>query len=354
MKKSNDLAIISTHKTPLMGFAALMIYVFHQWEHQWIRPEFSLPWLDFAVNFVQRIGFFGVDIFFLLSGMGLIYAIEKRTVFSFYVRRLERVYPAFLFSALLRYAILGWTLTEFLKKVLLYDFFFVDIGSILWFVPSIIVFYLLFPLYHQGFRRAGSKALFTFAAILVWLVASVGLAGLLRGDLFSATNRIPIFLVGIYLGWFIKERDFSFKPYHRLILLFMLILGLFLMYMTSYRNLFLLVPISNCCVPTFLLTIPSVFILAKLFSLLDKGSVSCYLVKFFSFFGRISLELYCMHEFLDDILRPRLSISYEYTLAHSGRINLIIFLSAVLAAMLLHFLCTALLRGIHTFKKEKT
>lgn len=353
MKTKNDLALISRYKKPLMGFAALMIYLFHQWEFQWLRPELSPPLLDFAVNFVQRIGFFGVDIFFLLSGMGLIYAIEKGSLISFYSRRIERVYPAFFISGLLHSLTMAWTATEFLKKVLLYDFFFVKIDSILWFVPAIIVLYLLFPLYYQGFKRAGSKSLFTAGAILIWLVASIGLTGILRVDFYSATNRIPVFLLGIYFGWYIKERDFSFKLRHGLIALLMLVSGLYLMYLTSYKDLFLLVPASNCCIPALLLAIPTVLIMAEIFALLDRAAPTRWATKLFSFFGGISLELYCMHGLVDGALRPRLCISYEYTLAHHGRINLIIFICAVFAAFVLHYLCNLLLRGIHTLKKEK-
>ena len=45
--------------------------------------------------FYQTSGFCGVDIFLLLSGIGLVYAIEKSSIGTFYRRRLERVFVPF-------------------------------------------------------------------------------------------------------------------------------------------------------------------------------------------------------------------------------------------------------------------
>ena len=345
--KNNYFSIISTYRTPLMGLAALMIYIFHQWEHQWVRLTYSHETLDFLINFVQRSAFYGVDIFFFLSGLGLIYAIEKHSVTEFYVRRLERVYLPFLFSALARAFVLGWGLVEFARKVFFIDFLFVSTSSILWFVPAIVFLYLFFPVYYGAFKKFGNVYIFMFLSLVIWFLFAVGLRAHIRGDFYSVINRIPIFLLGIFFGWFIREKDFRFNVLHLLGLTVCFSVGLYLSYLTSYKGLFLLVPISNCFLPTFLLTLPTILFATKVFSLLDKFLLGSYIVKAFSFFGKISLELYCMHEFIDDILRPRLSVSYEYCLAHSGRINLIIFLCALAATLLLYFLCQLILRLIH-------
>ena len=330
-----------------MGLAALMIYLFHQWEHQWVRVTCGHETIEALFNFVQRIAFYGVDIFFFLSGIGLIYAIEKHSLFRFYARRLERVYLPFLLSAIARAVIFGWGFIELAKKITFYDFFFVNVSSILWFIPAIICFYLLFPAFYQLFKSFGKRSAFMLCLLLLWLLVAVGLKEQIRVDFYSVINRIPIFLLGAFFGWFIRERDCCFGIVHALIMLACFVLGLCLSYLTIYRDLFLLVPISNCCVPAFLLTVPTVFFAAEIFSLLDKIRLGTYIVKIFSFFGKISLELYCMHEFLDDVLRPRLSVSYEYCLAHGGRINLIIFVCVIAAALVLYSLCRLILRFVH-------
>lgn len=347
MKKNNYFSIISTYRTPLMGLAALMIYIFHQWEHQWVHVTYGHETLDFFFNFAQRIAFSGVDIFFFLSGIGLIYAIEKHSLLEFYVRRLERVYLPFLLSALVRAAVLGWGLIELARKILFIDFLFVSVNSILWFVPAIVFFYLFFPAFYRAFNYFKNTYVFMLFSFALWFLFAVGFSEFIRGDLYSVINRIPIFLLGVFFGWFIREKDCRFNALHLLGLICSFSVGLYLSYLTSYKGLFLLVPISNCFIPTFLLTLPTILFAAKVFSLFDKFLLGSYIVKAFSFFGKISLELYCMHEFLDDILRPRLSVSYEYCLAHGGRINLIIFLCVLAATVLLYYLCQFVLRLIH-------
>ena len=100
MQKRNDFGQINKFRTTIMGVAALWIYIFHIW----------VPIIDndniFAnvEQFTKRIGFYGVDIFFLLSGMGLINAIKKRTVCDFYKRRISRVFLPFVLMALVKMA----------------------------------------------------------------------------------------------------------------------------------------------------------------------------------------------------------------------------------------------------------
>ena len=348
MDRKNDFSLISRYKGPIMGLAALMIYIFHQWQHQWVHPEIASPILYLLFHFPQRISFLGVDIFFLLSGMGLVYAIEKRSLFSFYIRRLERVYLPFLLSSFVMALFSGWGIIELARKVSFFDFFFVNVNSILWFVPAIIIFYLFFPAYFQLFHRSGNKFVFTVGAIAVWLVAALALKNILRGDFYSVVNRIPIFLAGIFLAWFIREKDFAITKAVWAGIVFSLVLGLFLAYMTNFKGMYLLVPISNCCVPNFLMAIPLSMIAAYAFSFINRYTLGSYVVRFFSFFGTISLELYCMHEWLDDIIRPRMSVSYEFCVDYGWCIDLVVFISAVASALLLHYACRRLLKVLRS------
>lgn len=61
-----------------MGFAALWILFFHEW--QILSTPGSL-WHEIEY-FVKRIGFCGVDIFFLLSGMGMVYSSDCFLLFA--------------------------------------------------------------------------------------------------------------------------------------------------------------------------------------------------------------------------------------------------------------------------------
>ena len=79
---------LSKYRTELMGFAILWIFLFHS---NIYIPEFLAPF-----KFVKAIGYSGVDIFFLLSGLGLSFSISKNTsLVQFYKKRLKRIIPTF-------------------------------------------------------------------------------------------------------------------------------------------------------------------------------------------------------------------------------------------------------------------
>ncbi len=49
------------------------------------------------VSFIDRIGYYGVDIFLFLSGMGLCYGYKKyKSYFSYLKKRFLRIYPTYL------------------------------------------------------------------------------------------------------------------------------------------------------------------------------------------------------------------------------------------------------------------
>ena len=79
-EQNNDINILSKWRGVLMGFSALWILFYHEY-----IPLVTTPVFLYKIEkFVKRIGFCGVDIFFLLSGMGLTYAIQKTNLPRFY------------------------------------------------------------------------------------------------------------------------------------------------------------------------------------------------------------------------------------------------------------------------------
>lgn len=328
---------ILKYRLPIMGLAALWIFIFHESEHEWVKVYFSPQWLSSALYFIKRIGFCGVDIFLLLSGIGLVHSIEKHSLTSFYSRRLKRVFLPFFVVGLIRMFVDGWSLSTFLRKIFLYDFLFVNINSLLWFIPVILILYLFFPLYYKYFSNSRRKILFTLAAFTVWLVFSLLMKDTLRGDLYAFTNRIPIFLTGVLCGWYMREEKLNFRRPWLFLFVGIFFVGLILSFLTNYRSLYLLVPISNCCVPTFLLATSCTVLAAEAFSLIDRFYLGKGILKILSFFGKMSLEIYIVQEWLDDILRPRLIPSYESWINNFAFINLAIAVCVFTAAFILYY-----------------
>ena len=316
MDKSNDricnngFQLISKYRGAIMGFAAVCIYYYHEWIPLFASPDdgsFSL--LSVTEAYTKRIGFFGVDIFFLLSGLGLTFAIKKESTPRFFCRRLRRVLPPFLTVALIRCFLEKWDAAAFFGNISGYGFYAKSIYSFLWFVPAIITLYLVFPLYYRVFRKADDKVLFTAGVIVIWLLITLLVRDSMREDLFGFTNRIPVFVIGVLFGYLTQHRaDTVFTGKTYLFLLLLLSLGLYLAYLANFRSVDLVVPVGNCCLPNCLIAVSLPFLIAGLLDIMERrlARLGKGVAKALGFFGTFTLEFYCVQEWFGDFMIPRL------------------------------------------------
>lgn len=177
MEEKSMIAVISKYRKAIMGFAALWILAMHEWR---LLIPYGESFWEREV-FLKDIGFCGVDIFLLLSGMGLTYAIKKSSVGRFYFGRIKRILFPYLAVAVIVGVSYGWSAREFLANVSGYNFYFKSIYSFMWFVPAILTLYLVFPLYWAIFSRAKNKTVFTLTVLVIWLLVSMVLRDRLRG-----------------------------------------------------------------------------------------------------------------------------------------------------------------------------
>lgn len=329
MDKKNLFSQISACRTAIMGAAALWVWLFHQW-----TPVLgTIPLISQLETFAKDIGFAGVDIFFLLSGMGLMYSRRTDGILAFYRRRALRVYLPFFLTGILVALERHWSIAAFLGNVSGFRFLTVSLYSFLWFVPAILVLYLFFPLYRKWLEGASRPGLFTAAAIGLWLVLSLAFQNTRRTDLYLFTNRIPVFLTGIFLGHLAQRRALTLSPAAAILCLGLLGLGAVLAYLTNYRQMPLLVPMAQCFLPNYLMAVSGVFLMAGLLSLPPIAFVRRGL----EFFGRMSLEFYCIQEWLGAIVRQQLQGRLPVLL-----VNIADLLCVTLAALLLQQLCRLL------------
>ena len=208
--KTVSLEPISRYRSVLMGLAALWIAWYHSYMHFATIPALGKASTAAAVllNTVRSHGNAGVDIFLLLSGLGLYYSFEKMPkALAFYRKRAVRVLPPFLIVSVI------WTgmdcaggLGVFLKRVFLLDFF-TQGNTTCWYVNLLVILYLLYPLLHRFLRKRGCLA----AAVLI--AVSVGIAFALRfltpglyGNISLAVCRLPVFICGAWLGRLVYEK----------------------------------------------------------------------------------------------------------------------------------------------------
>ena len=170
-----------------MGFAALLIFVFH----------FYIPFTDTAAEtFFYRSAYIGVDLFFFLSAVSL--GKNESLPFGSFIRnRLSRVYVPFAVLAVLAAAYKGWAFKKLFFVLCGIDFLQKGGGAFLWFLPGIMLLYLITPLFVRLKSRCGLKSLGLL--FLLWAAAVVLLQyGFHRTRIFILLNRIPIYLLGLY------------------------------------------------------------------------------------------------------------------------------------------------------------
>lgn len=294
---NNGYSLIMKYRYAIMGIATIWIFIFHTWIPVFYNPSNGFTeFVHNAEEYFRIIGYCGVDIFLLLSGMGLTYAIKRGSLARFYYRRIRRVFLPYLAAALIRWPIDQWSVREFFENATGLSFFIKHIHTFCWFVPAIITLYLAFPLYYKLLSKAKSKLLFTSLAITVWFLLTLLVYGHMRYDLYGFTNRIPVFLIGIYFGELSKEpKKITFTKKHYLAVIAAFIAGLFLAYMYNFRDFEIVIPGGKAVVPNILISVSVSFLVAKVLAMLERSLPKLGRVfnEAFSFWGKMSLEMYC-------------------------------------------------------------
>lgn len=296
LSRTNDRAerslyrLLSDHRNALMGFAALWIVIFHTW-----TPLFSyVPVLGAAERFVVRYGFYGVEIFLFLSGLGMVFSIEKHTVGGFYHNRFGKLLLPYAAVAVVRAVVERWTAKEAAMLLSGYAFIFKNAYSFLWYVQTIAVYYLLFPLYYAGMRRSRRPIAYTLAALGVWLTLTLLATSPAFDNLKVFTNRIPVFLIGVLFGELAKRDRL---PSCKKLLPCAAVLfaaGLFTCFVDFFYGVPASLKILASPVANILTALPLCLFLSLLFDRLPRGL--SFVARFFGFLGTISLELYCVQD----------------------------------------------------------
>ena len=192
---------LSACRGELMGLAMLWVMLFHA-DH---LTTSSLP-----LKVVRLSGSCGVDVFLLLSAMGLAVSLSRRPELGRYFRRrLSRVLPAFWLVAG-GYGLCLALAGRIPPATLLWDlstlYFWLNIpGGFNWYIPALLAFYLAAPLCCRVL--AGSRR--REWLVLLWAAAGTALtllaprAGL--GHLAPFLSRIPVFSLGLLMGFYVAE-----------------------------------------------------------------------------------------------------------------------------------------------------
>lgn len=328
VKHRLSLNLVSKYRDAIYGFAILWIVVFHGTAIDKVDFSFGTHLLDWLQVFVN-LGGVGVDIFLFLSGICLYFSyIRHPNIRFFYLKRLARVVlPVWTIYGvywLIRYWILKHSLKAFLGRMSLAQFWISGDQSI-WFVALILVLYLLYPvIFHVLFCRE-KRTVLRFLVLIGMCYIGIVAVSILVPKWYKLTEialtRIPVFIFGCWMGQAVYEQ----KTVHGIwgvvafatATLFVVLLNLNLFHGMTRRFIYLVGGVSLA------------YCLALIFAGIDSlvSNRKPCILRFLSFVGMFSLELYLSHIMVNQVLQ----LSPWYMSGSVGQYGCVVLLALVLA-----------------------
>lgn len=280
---------LSTYRTQLMGIATLMIIACHAPASHVAMPR--------IVAQILSIGDYGVDLFLLLSGLGVYYSLNKQPVKNFTAgvfflkKRFCRIFIPYL-MVYIPYCIFMMSLGEYsirdsLLCVTTLEYWVSHRGA--WFVSLILVLYLLSP---PLCRLMNSKGKWIYVVVILIVIMAIcnfpSVDAFNRGitnNVVSALDRVPSFVLGMAVGSACKQEK------HLSVLWILLPI---VIYVICVKGFF----ISKGLV---FMLIPLMAYLLLLFLNLMKNVKWC--INLFNYLGKISLESYLTNITINSLLR---------------------------------------------------
>lgn len=299
------------NKKVIMSFSALMIIIFHLWINI-TKPNTNIYLIE---TYLRYIGYIGVDIFFFVSAYSL--ANNKIDNYSnFIIKRFKKIYLKFIIFGVIAFFFNKWSFIKLLKIIFGIEFLTKGGGSFLWFIPAIMIIYILLPLYKKLDNKY--KIITPIITIITYLILVITLSINKKTTLLIFINRIPIILLGYY---FSKLKIFEKLQKNNLlyycVALCLTIFGLFFNYYL-YLNHFYLSYFQDIF---YVLSIP---LIIGVILLLDKIKVN----KLFNYLGSITLEVYAIQMIFGYYLTGKL----VKIISNSFLINIISIVIVILIA----------------------
>lgn len=283
-----DLSKISRYRGELMGFAIIIVMLFHV----------NLPTSDPFFG-LRRMGNLGVDIFFFLSGIGLWYSWTKNQDWKrFYMNRAIRIYPAWLIIAGYYYVsrfiastapVTTDRVTDLIGDVLInWDFWKRD-ELTFWYVPATMMMYVFAPMFMEAVRR---HPVFRWLVVLplMWciIVQYVTPVHQAVGHIEIFWSRIPVFMLGIATAEAVRQKKVLDKEAWWMVGAFFALSLWACVWLEQMKH--GRFPLYTERMLYIVLAVTTILIMCEVFSRVPE-----WVRKSFRFVGGISLEIYLLH-----------------------------------------------------------
>lgn len=337
---SYSFGYISDEKIALMGLSILWVMFFHG---TWEVDNYTI------LSFLKRYGNIGVDIFLLLSGVGLYYSFQRLSqakgtdthiscIAEYYKRRFLRIIPVTIVC------LLPWYLYLYRNDAVSVGRVILDITSLSywidgknrgWYVALTIALYTIYPLVYYlitKIRKSKGTLLLSGGLVISSIVINVAIS-LAFPEWYSAVElalaRIPIFLFGCAIAPLIKEN----KEKKSVFVICVVMIPLLWILLEKYRKFFYMFSLWRYLYGTlgFCITVT----LSWLLHMIHKRYKSRFLV----YIGNYTLEIYLIHTQILTIFLDHLKPVFNSTFS----LNLFAVLVSITLAVGLHGLVERIL-----------
>ena len=201
---------MTINKKFLQLTGAFLILVFHLW----IRLSSTM-----MESFFVHTAYIGVDLFFLVS----IYSLASKEIRykEFICNRILTIYLPFVFFVLMNAFVQG-KYTNIIRQVFFIEFFQKGGGAFLWFLPAMMLLYLVFPVFHQWNNLYKTYIAFGMYILTVWICTVIK-----YDQIMILLHRIPLMLVTYELC---KKQI----PYQKTIGICLFIVGILILYFCTF------------------------------------------------------------------------------------------------------------------------
>lgn len=327
------LSDFSKYRTQLMGVAAILILLCHSWYCIEYPP---------LIKYVIVSGNIGVDIFLVLSGIGLFFSLGKRigSLSRWYCHRFLRIGIPFVLiigaEYLFALSIGEINISRYILTMTTLGYWFHHDGA--WFVSLLVPLYLLSPwLYNLRNHKNGILLLL----LILLLCVFIGKLDVTKDNnnffynFTFALQRCPSFVLGFIIAPWVKCG-------HKFNIFILLLIGFFLKFILSRfcgvygssASFVLVIPICACicCFSK---------IKSKCESSIFCKSIGFYIGTCLSYMGKISLESYLTNSLL-------LRIVLAFSLPQSGYlIYLIVIILGIIMSIYINKLSNFILNLIY-------
>lgn len=264
-------------KQPIMGVAALLIIFYHLFP-----VSRSSDVVSSVIRFIVMTGYIGVDIFFFMTGYMAYYS-NTKDYLSYIKRKFLHIYPIFIFCCIL-YVIMGkLSITKAVLTAIGVEFILNGGGSMIWFIPAIMIFYLAVPFYLQLVRKMNNITLLIIS-LFIWAGIMLALENFTDNHSLNIfLCRLPVIFLGLCLAGYEGKWKLNVKACAGLMLI---TVGVVLNYNFGYM-IKLGFPISDIFYVTAIPYVMGIILCADVIFAKMKSYI-------FSALGKVSLELYCL------------------------------------------------------------